>query len=79
MILILASLYLFVASLSGKMTKRRPKNKKPTGLNRSLGNCLLNERENLRQQYRERQQVYNAENMVEINKVKLIQMLFYDV
>lgn len=27
------------------MTKRRPSNKKPTGLNRSLGNSLLNARE----------------------------------
>ncbi|VDM09612.1 unnamed protein product, partial [Wuchereria bancrofti] len=50
------------------MTKRRPKNKKPTGLNRFLGNCLLNEREKLRQQYRKRQQAYNTENMVEVDK-----------
>ncbi|VDO35617.1 unnamed protein product [Brugia timori] len=50
------------------MTKRRPKNKKPTGLNRSLGNCLLNEREKLRQQCRKRQQAYNTENMIEIDK-----------
>ncbi|EFO20434.1 hypothetical protein LOAG_08056 [Loa loa] len=51
------------------MTKRRPKNKKPTGLNRFLGNCLLNERERLRQQYRKKQQACNTENMVEINKL----------
>uniref|UniRef100_A0A158Q898 Large subunit GTPase 1 homolog n=1 Tax=Elaeophora elaphi TaxID=1147741 RepID=A0A158Q898_9BILA len=50
------------------MTKRRQKNKKPTGVNRSLGNCLLNEREKLRKQYRKNQKAYNAENMVEINK-----------
>ncbi|CAG9537602.1 unnamed protein product [Cercopithifilaria johnstoni] len=50
------------------MTKRRPKNKKPAGLNRFLGNRLLNEREKLRQQSRKRQQAYSAENLAEINK-----------
>ncbi|VDM91490.1 unnamed protein product [Onchocerca ochengi] len=53
----------------GKMTKRRLKNKKPTGLNRSLGNCLLNEREKSRQQHRKKQQAYDAENIVEIKNV----------
>ncbi|KAL3997160.1 50S ribosome-binding GTPase family protein [Acanthocheilonema viteae] len=50
------------------MTKRRPKNKKPTGLNRFLGNCLLNEREKLRQQCRKAQEACNVENLIEINK-----------
>lgn len=54
------------------MTKRGPKNKKPTGLNRFLGNCLLNEREKLRQQYRKRQQTYDADNLVEINQVRFV-------
>ncbi|WKX89063.1 hypothetical protein Q1695_008594 [Nippostrongylus brasiliensis] len=31
------------------MTKRRPSNKKPTGVNKSLGNSLTNERERVRQ------------------------------
>ncbi|MCP9259859.1 Large subunit GTPase 1 [Dirofilaria immitis] len=51
------------------MTKRRPNNKKPTGLNRYLGNSLLNEREKLRRQYRKKQQAYEAENIAEIKNV----------
>uniref|UniRef100_A0A915PN84 Large subunit GTPase 1 homolog n=1 Tax=Setaria digitata TaxID=48799 RepID=A0A915PN84_9BILA len=50
------------------MTKRRATNKKPSGFNRSLGNCLMNEREKSRRQYRKRQQGYDAENIAEINK-----------
>uniref|UniRef100_A0A915BVA9 Large subunit GTPase 1 homolog n=2 Tax=Parascaris univalens TaxID=6257 RepID=A0A915BVA9_PARUN len=34
------------------MTKRRPSNKKPVGVNRSLGNSLLNDRERVRLEHR---------------------------
>lgn len=33
------------------MTKRRPSNKKPSGVNRSLGNCLTNHREKVRKSH----------------------------
>ncbi|VDN29666.1 unnamed protein product [Gongylonema pulchrum] len=44
------------------MTKRRATNKKPTGVNRSLGNCLSNERERVRTAHRHKERGYEADN-----------------
>ncbi|VDN06842.1 unnamed protein product [Thelazia callipaeda] len=50
------------------MTKRRPTNKKPTGANRSLGNCLSKECEKSLQRHRKKEEGYGAENITEMNK-----------
>ncbi|VDO80941.1 unnamed protein product [Haemonchus placei] len=43
------------------MTKRRPSNKKPTGVNKSLGNSLMNERVKVRQAHQRSK--YDAEEI----------------
>lgn len=43
------------------MTRRRPSNKKPTGVNKSLGNSLINERDRIRRTHQRSK--YDAENI----------------